>query len=74
MSDRDRTVFAAIEAVVGAVLVVVGVLLLGMHGFGVALGTAMLALGGVAVVQSVGVGLGLVRMPSERQVEDERDR
>lgn len=74
MSDVDRTVFAAAEAVVGAILAVVGGVLLRMHGFGVALGTAMLVLGGVAVVQSVGVGLGVVRMPIERQVPHEGDR
>jgi hypothetical protein len=60
MSDRDRTVFAAMEAVVGLAFALVGVLLLGVGGLGAAAGTALLVLGVMAVLQSVAVGLGLV--------------
>jgi hypothetical protein len=64
LSDRDRTVFAATEAVVGALLAVAGVLLLGVPGLGAAASAALIVLGVMAVAQSVAVGLGLVTMPS----------
>jgi hypothetical protein len=48
MSDRDRTVFAGMKAVVGAALAGVGVLLLAVRGVGAAFGTALLILGGMA--------------------------
>ena len=66
MSDHDRTVFAGMEAVVGLALAVIGLLLLGVGGFGAAAGTALVVLGVLAILQSVAVGLGLVKMPRGR--------
>ena len=71
MSDRDRTVFAAMEAVVGLALAVIGLLLLRAGAFGAAAGTALLALGILAVLQSVAVGLGLVKMPRGRNAPND---
>lgn len=73
MSDRDRTLFAGMEAVVGATLAVVGVLLLGTNALGGAAGTALIVLGVIAVVQSVAVGLGLVKFPVGRDDPSDRE-
>lgn len=73
MSDRDRTVFAAMEAIVGLTLAVIGVLLLGVRGLGAAGGAALVVLGIMAVLQSVAVGLGLVKMPEGRGDPGDRE-
>jgi len=72
-SDRDRTVFAGMEAVAGAALALVGGQLLSVRGFGAVAGTALLALGAMAVLQSVAIGLGLVKLPPRRGDPTDRD-
>jgi membrane protein implicated in regulation of membrane protease activity len=73
MGDRERTIFAAAEAIFGAGLVIVGGLLLAhTGGVGDAIGLATFVLGAIAVAQAVLVGLGLARI-YERRGEPDRD-
>jgi hypothetical protein len=67
MTDRERTIFAATEAVFGAGLVVAGMLVAG-HASGLmeAIGLATLVLGAIAVMQAVLIGLGVVTIHARR--------
>lgn len=73
MSDGERTAFAAVEAAVGAVFVVGGVLLVGVRGIGALVGAALVVLGAVAVAQSVAGGLGLMKLPERRGKRSDRE-
>jgi hypothetical protein len=57
VSDRDRTITAAVIAVVAAILVIAGILLGGFAGLVVGV------LGALGVLQAVMVGLGLIDYP-----------
>lgn len=73
MTDRERTIFAATEAVFGAGLVVGGgALLVATGGTGHVMGLVMLIFGAAAVVQSVLVGLGLMSVFERRGSRGER--
>jgi uncharacterized membrane protein len=67
VSDRERTTFAAVEAAVGAAMFVFGGLLAKTAGLFVPWGCLLLVLGAIAVIQAVLVGLGLLRMPTQRR-------
>jgi hypothetical protein len=58
VTDRERTIFAAAEAVFGAGFVIAGVVTLPVLG-GV-LSIVLLIFGGAAVLQAVAVGAGLI--------------
>jgi hypothetical protein len=67
MDDRERTIFAAAEALFGAALVIIGILLgVGTRGVGDAIGLATLILGMVACAQAVLVGVGLTHVYDRR--------
>lgn len=70
MTDRERTVFAAVEALVGAVLLVGGLLLTHVSGL---LGLLLAFLGFMAVAQSLAVGLGLATPPGDTRKDRDSD-
>jgi hypothetical protein len=67
MSDRERTIFAAAEAVFGAGFVIAGLLLLQL--LGSIVGIVLLIFGVGAVAQAVAVGAGLISI-GEREPPD----
>jgi hypothetical protein len=69
MTDRERTVFAAVEALVGAALLVGG-LLLPVSGL---VGLLFAFLGFMAVAQSLAVGLGLATPPADTRKDRDPD-
>lgn len=61
--DRRRTRFAAALAAVGAVVFIAGALVAKLAALLVLWGCLLLVLGGLAVLQAVLIGLGLVPTP-----------
>jgi hypothetical protein len=62
--DRERTLTAVLEAIVGALLAVPGTLLLRAAGVASFVGVVLLSLGLFGVAHAVAVGLGLVSLKS----------
>jgi hypothetical protein len=74
MTDRERTLFAGAEAVFGAGLVIIGLLLVARAtGFGSVLGLVTLVLGAGAVLQAVLVGLGLMSVFERADPKEDGD-
>ncbi len=70
VTDTERTLAAAAEAIVGTLLCVGGVVLVRLSGFVVAIGIALLSLGVVAVAHAVALGLGLIDLPDKTRDRD----
>jgi hypothetical protein len=69
MSDRDRTIGAAAETLVAAVMVIAGFVLATVAGVAI-FGLVLVILGVLALGHAVAVGLGLISYPPR----DEGDR
>jgi hypothetical protein len=67
MSDRDRTIAAAIEAAIGGAMTVAGLLLLLVWAVA---GMVLVTFGVVGLAHAIALGLGLVSFPES----DEDDR
>jgi hypothetical protein len=68
VTDRERTRFAAVEALVGASMAIGGLLLVGRPGALSVVGVALLVFAVVALGQSIAVGVGLIDPgPPERK-------
>ncbi len=65
--DRERTVFAATVAALGAMLCVAGALLAKLADLLIPWGFVLLVLGGLAVVHAIAVGLGLLPVPGSKE-------
>jgi hypothetical protein len=72
MTDRERTVAAAIEAVAGAVMAVGGLLLTRVHGADV-FAIALIGLGASGLAHAVALGLGITSLPGEQRRDRERE-
>jgi hypothetical protein len=72
MSDSHRTRAAAGEAIVGTIMVIGGVLMSALNGFGSTFGYGLVVLGAAGAAHAVLLGLGLVRMAGDRTGEGER--
>lgn len=59
MTSRERTLFAAGESVIGALMAVGGLLLLGSNGFLGVLGIVLIFFAVIALGHGVAIGLGL---------------
>jgi hypothetical protein len=68
--DRERTHDAAVMAGVGAITFIVGAALTKLVTVLLPLGIVLLIFGGLAVVQAVLVGLGVLRMPGGQRDKD----
>lgn len=66
MTDRERTVAAAIEALVGAVMVFGGLLLVGQRGVVQIVAIGLLGMGAIGVLHGVALGLGLITIDEDR--------
>lgn len=66
MSDRERTIVAAIVAILSAVMVMVG-LRIGRDHLG---GLVLIALGWTGVVQGVLIGLGVLKLGDNKHNRD----
>lgn len=60
IEDRERTIAAAICSLVGASMVVAGLLVVGHGSFADVAGATLLVLGAPALFQGVAIGLGLL--------------
>lgn len=72
MTDSERTRAAAGEAIFGAIMVIGGLLMFALNGFGGALGYALIVLGAAGAAHAVLLALGLVRTAGDRAGESER--
>jgi hypothetical protein len=72
VKDRERTLAAAVEASVGAVMFVAGALLLHLSGFGKAVGMALLVLGVVGLGHALLVGFGIITLPGAQEGDKAR--
>lgn len=70
MTDRERTIFATSCAVIAALLVVAGLLLIPVSSI---VGYAVAGLGAIGAIQAVLVGLGLVRYGESVRGRETRD-
>lgn len=68
--DRERTRFCAVLAVIGAVMFVAGVLLTQLAALLVPWGCLLLVFGGIAVLQAVLIGLGVLPLPGRPREKD----
>jgi hypothetical protein len=67
MSDSERTRAAAGEAILGAIMLIGGILLTRLNGFGSTIGLLLIVLGAAGAAHAVLLGLGLVRLPGDHQ-------
>lgn len=68
--DRERTGFCAVLAVIGAVMFVAGALLTELAALLVPWGCLLLVFGGLAVLQAVLIGLGVLPLPGPPRGKD----
>jgi hypothetical protein len=74
MSDSERARAAAGEATLGAIMLIGGILLTRLSGFGSTIGLLLIVLGAAGAAHAVLLGLGLVRLPGDHHGEDEQAR
>ncbi len=65
--DRERTRYAAVLATAGAVMFIAGGLLAKLADLLMPWGSLLLLLGGLAVLQAVLIGLGLLPIPGDNK-------
>ena len=65
--DRERTRYAAVLAAAGAVMFIAGGLLAKLADLLMPWGSLLLVLGGLAVLQAVLIGLGLLPIPGDKR-------
>jgi hypothetical protein len=74
MSDRDRSRCAAVEALVAAVMVVGGLVIIDLRNVLMLFGCGLLVLGILGLAHAVVLGLGLIRLPGvERMGSDDHE-
>jgi hypothetical protein len=72
VSDRDRTIAAAVTSLLGASMVVGGLLSASHRGALQVIGLVLLAFGGLAVLQAVALGLGVLPRHSRERRKERR--